>query len=131
MKYYHSRTVSKIGFDDVISSVTEALKKEGFGILSQINIAEKLKEKLGIDFKKYVILGACNPPLAYKALQAEDKIGVMLPCNVIIVEQESGIVEIAAIDPMASMATVGNRALVPIAEEVSKKLKKAINAAGR
>jgi uncharacterized protein (DUF302 family) len=131
MKYYYSRTVSKTGFDDVISSVTEALKKEGFGILSQINIAEKLKEKLGIDFKKYVILGACNPPLAYKALQAEDKIGVMLPCNVIIVEQESGIVEIAAIDPMASMATVGNRALVPIAEEVSKKLKKAINAAGR
>jgi uncharacterized protein (DUF302 family) len=131
MKYYYSRTVSKTGFDDVISSVTEALKQEGFGILSRINIAGKLKEKLGIDFKKYVILGACNPPLAYKALQAEDKIGVMLPCNVIIVEQESGVVEIAAIDPMASMATVGNRALVPIAEEVSKKLKKAINAAGR
>jgi uncharacterized protein (DUF302 family) len=129
MKYYHSRTVSKIRFDAVISAVTEALKKEEFGILSQINIAEKLKEKLGIDFKKYVILGACNPPLAYKALQAEDKIGVMLPCNVIIVEQESGIVEIAAIDPMASMATVGIRALVPIAEEVSKRLKKAIDAA--
>jgi uncharacterized protein (DUF302 family) len=129
MKYYHSRTVSKIGFDDVISSVSEALKKEGFGILSQIDIAEKLKEKLGIDYKKYVILGACNPPLAYKALQAEDKIGVMLPCNVIVVEQESGVVEITAIDPMASMATVGNRALVPIAEEVSKKLKKAIDAA--
>jgi uncharacterized protein (DUF302 family) len=129
MKYYHSRTVSKTGFDDALSSVTEALKKEGFGILSRINIAEKLKEKLGIDFKKYVILGACNPPLAYKALQAEDIIGVMLPCNVIIVEQESGIVEIAVIDPMASMAAVGNRDLVPIAEEVSKKLKKAIDAA--
>jgi uncharacterized protein (DUF302 family) len=115
-------------FEDAVSAVTDALKKEGFGILSQINISEKLKEKLDIDFKKYVILGACNPPLAYKALQAEEKIGVMLPCNVIVIEQAPGAVEIAAIDPMASMAAVGNPALLSIAEQVSKKLKDAINA---
>lgn len=126
MIYYHSRTINKT-FEDAISAVTEALKKEGFGILSEINISEKLKDKLGIDFKKYVILGACNPPLAYKALQAEDKIGVMLPCNVIVVENAPGTVEIAAIDPMASMAAVGNPELLSIAEEVSNKLKNAIN----
>lgn len=126
MIYYHSRTINKT-FEDAISAVTEALKKEGFGILSEINISEKLKDKLGIDFKKYVILGECNPPLAYKALQAEDKIGVMLPCNVIVVENAPGTVEIAAIDPMASMAAVGNPELLSIAEEVSNNLKNAIN----
>lgn len=127
MKYYHSGTIKK-GFEDAITAVTEALKKEGFGILSQINITEKLKEKLGIELNKYVILGACNPSLAYKALKTEDKIGVMLPCNVIVQEKESGTVEIATIDPAASMATVGNPALFPIAEEVGKKLKNAIDA---
>lgn len=126
MAYYHSRVTRK-NFEDAISAVTEALKKEGFGILSQINITEKLKEKLGVDFRKYVILGACNPPLAYKALQTEDKIGVMLPCNVIVQKNESGTVEVAAIDPTASMATIGNPALLPIAEEVNKKLKNAID----
>jgi uncharacterized protein (DUF302 family) len=114
-------------FDSAVSAVTEALKKEGFGILSQINISEKLKEKLGVDFKKYMILGACNPPLAYKALQAEDKIGVMLPCNVIVQEKESGTVEIAAIDPIASMAAAGNPVLAGIAAEVSGKLKRVVD----
>ena len=127
MNYYNSITVDK-GFEDAIAAVTEALKKEGFGILSQINIAEKLKEKLNVDFKKYMILGACNPPLAYKALQTENKIGVMLPCNVIVQEIAPGTVEIAAIDPKASMSAIGNEALVPIAEEVSIKLKRAIEA---
>jgi uncharacterized protein (DUF302 family) len=126
MSYYHNRTVTK-GFDETISAVTEALKKEGFGVLTHINMAEKLKEKLGVDFRKYVILGACNPPLAYKALQAEDKIGVMLPCNVIVQEKEPGHVEIAAIDPMASMAAVDNITLDGIASEVSRKLKKAVD----
>jgi uncharacterized protein (DUF302 family) len=126
MKYYYSCIVNK-NFEDAIAAVTEALKKEGFGILSQINIAEKLKEKLGVDFKKYIILGACNPALAHKALQTEDKIGVMLPCNVIVQDRGSGQVEIAAIDPSASMAAVGNPTLLPIAEEVSKKLKNAID----
>ena len=127
MTYCHSRTIAQ-SFEEAILAVTEALKKEGFGILSQINITDKLKEKLGVEFKKYVILGACNPPLAYKALQLEDKIGVMLPCNVIVHETDSDEVEIASIDPIASMATVGNSALLPIAQEVSKKLKNAINA---
>lgn len=127
MTYYHSRVLNK-SFEDAILAVTEALKKEGFGVLTQINMAEKLREKLNVDFRKYVILGACNPPLAYKALQAENKIGVMLPCNVIIQEKESGQIEIAAIDPIASMAAVGNDTLLLIAEEVSKKLKNAINA---
>ena len=126
MNYYHSCTIYK-SFEDVIADVTEALKKEGFGIISRIDLAEKLKEKLGIDFHRYVILGACNPALAYKALQAEDTIGVMLPCNVVIQEKEPGKVEIAAIDPTASMATVGNPALLPIAEEVGNKLKKVID----
>jgi uncharacterized protein (DUF302 family) len=127
MTFYHNKVVS-CAFDEAIEKVTEALKKEGFGILSQINIAEKLKEKLGVDFKKYVILGACNPALAFKALQTEDKIGVMLPCNVIVQDKGSGQVEIAAINPSASMAAVGNPALLPIAEEVSKKLKNAVDA---
>jgi len=126
MTYYHSCMIHK-SFDSAVSAVTEALKKEGFGILSQINISEKLKEKLGVDFKKYMILGACNPPLAYKALQAEDKIGVMLPCNVIVQEKESGTVEIAAIDPIASMAAAGNPVLAGIAAEVSGKLKRVVD----
>ena len=127
MAYYHSRIIKK-SFEDAILSVIEALKKEGFGILSQINMSEKLREKLNVDFRKYMILGACNPPLAYKALLLEDKIGVMLPCNVIVQEKEAGEIEITAIDPTASMVAVGNNALLSIAAEVSKKLKNAINA---
>ena len=126
MAYYHSRTIHN-NFENVLAAVTDGLKKEGFGILSQINITEKLKEKLGIDFYRYIILGACNPALAYEALQTEDKIGVMLPCNVILQEKEPGKIEIAAIDPAGSMAAVGNPALVPIAGEVGKKLKKVID----
>jgi uncharacterized protein (DUF302 family) len=126
MTYYYSRTITA-NFADALTAVTEALKKEGFGILTQINIAEKLKEKLGIDFNNYLILGACNPPLAYKALQMENKIGVMLPCNVVVQETAPGKIEITAIDPTASMATVGNPALLPIAEEVGKKLKNAVD----
>lgn len=126
MTYYHSRTIHQ-SFQNAITAVTEALKKEGFGVLTQIDIAEKFKEKLGVTFRKYVILGACNPPLAYKALQSEDKIGVMLPCNVIVQEKDPGTVEIAAIDPMASMAAVGNPEVSRIAEEVGKKLKNVID----
>ncbi len=126
MSYYHNRTVNK-SFEDSILAVIEALKEEGFGVLTQINMAEKLKEKLGVDFRKYVILGACNPALAYKALQAEDKIGVMLPCNIVIQEKRAGQVEIAAINPMASMSAVGNTALESIASEVAQKLRKAVD----
>jgi uncharacterized protein (DUF302 family) len=126
MSYYHNRTVNK-GFEETISAVTEALKKEGFGVLTQIDLSVKLKEKLGVDFRRYVILGACNPPLAYKALQTEDKIGVMLPCNIIVQEWAPDKVEIAAIDPTASMAAVGNPTLSSIASEVSGKLKKVVD----
>ncbi len=126
MSYYHSKRIN-VNFEDAITSVIEALKIEGFGVLSQINMSEKLKEKLGIDIPRYVIIGACNPPLAYKALQADDKIGVMLPCNVIVQEKESGHIEVAAIDPIASMAATGNAALENIAAEVSGKLKRVVN----
>ena len=107
MKYYINKTLS-IGFESAVEKVTEALKKEGFGVLTQIDIQEKLKEKLDVDFRKYKILGACNPPNAYKALQHEDKIGLMLPCNVIVQELENNEIEVAAVDPVASMMAVEN-----------------------
>jgi uncharacterized protein (DUF302 family) len=122
MKYYFSKTISK-SFDESISLITDALKTEGFGIITEIRMHDKLKEKLGVDFKKYTILGACNPSFAYKALQMEDKIGTMLPCNVLVIEQEEGKIEIAAIDPVASMLGVGNPALTEVAHKVSETLK--------
>jgi uncharacterized protein (DUF302 family) len=105
-----------------------ALKAEGFGVLTDIDIAATLKQKLGVEFRKYRILGACNPPLALKALSAEDKIGVMLPCNVIVQERAEGGVELAAIDPRAAMQRVGNPALATVAEEVAKRLARALHA---
>lgn len=121
MKYYFNKTLHE-DFDKVIFRVTEALKKEGFGILTEIDVKETLKKKLDVDFKKYKILGACNPPYAYKALQAEDKIGTMLPCNVIVQEIEDGLVEVAAVNPMASMQAVDNIELTEIAQEITAKL---------
>ncbi len=125
MNYYTSKTVS-LSFDDVIEKVTEELKKEGFGVLTDIDVKQTLKKKLNVDFKKYRILGACNPPFAYKALQAEDKIGTMLPCNVIVQEISEGQSEVAVIDPVASMQAVVNPVLKDIAEEIQKKLKRVI-----
>lgn len=125
MSYYFNKT-SNLSFDKAISGVTEELKKEGFGILTDIDVTAVLKQKLNVDFKKYRILGACNPPFAYKALQAEDKIGTMLPCNVIVQEISDGKVEITAIDPLASMQAVENPALKEIASEISNKLKTVI-----
>jgi len=125
MKYYIEKTID-YAFDEAVEKVTEELKKEGFGILSEINIHEKLKEKLGVDFRKYRILGACNPPKAYEALQAENKIGTMLPCNVIVQELEDGKTEVAAVDPVASMQAVGNPELESIANEIRAKLQKVI-----
>jgi uncharacterized protein (DUF302 family) len=127
MKYYIERTTS-YNFDDAVQKTTEELKKEGFGVLSEINIHEKLKEKLGVDFRKYKILGACNPPNAYKALQQENKIGTMLPCNVIVQELENGKVEVAAVDPVASMQAVENKELAGIADDIRGKLQKVIEA---
>src|SRR5664280_2951341 len=125
MKYYISKKITA-DFDQAILLVTESLKKEGFGVLTEINIQEKLKEKLNVDFRKYKILGACNPSYAYKALQQEDKIGVMLPCNVIIQERTNGEIEVAAVDPAASMLSIDNDDLRMIATEIRLKLQNVI-----
>ena len=124
MQYYFSKKLN-IAFNDAIARVTDELKKEGFGILTEIDVQAAIKKKLNVDFRKYQILGACNPPFAHKALQAEDKIGTMLPCNVIVQETEGG-AEVAAIDPVASMQAVENPALQEIASEIQRKLKKVI-----
>ena len=126
MGYYFSKTL-KISFDEAIAKVTEELKKGGFGIITEIDVKETLKKKLNVDFRKYKILGACNPPFSYKALQAEDKIGLMMPCNVIVQELPGGKVEVAAINPVASMAAVNNPKLRDVGMEVSAKLKAVID----
>ena len=126
MDYYFSKTLT-ISFDEAVQRTTDALKTEGFGIISEINIHEKLNEKLGINFKKYRILGACNPAYAYKALQAEEKIGTMLPCNVIVIDKENGQTEVSAVNPIASMMAIRNADLEPIAVEITGKLKRVID----
>jgi len=125
MEYYFSKTL-KTSFEEAIKITTEALKVEGFGVITEINMHDKLKEKLNVDFKRYTILGACNPPFAYKALQAEDKIGTMLPCNVLVIEQGQNNIEIAAVNPIASMQAVTTPALGEVAQQVTDKLKKVI-----
>lgn len=125
MGYYFSKTIDG-SFDDAIQKVTEALKKEGFGILTEIDIKATLKKKLDVDFYNYKILGACNPPFAYKALLAEDKIGTMLPCNVIVQEKTAGKTEVSAIDPTASMQSIENENLHDIATEIRTRLQKVI-----
>jgi uncharacterized protein (DUF302 family) len=126
MSYYFSKTINE-DFDKAIEKVTAKLKEEGFGVLTEIDVKETLKKKLDVDFKKYKILGACNPPFAYQALQAEDKIGIMLPCNVIVEENSDGKVEVSAVDPIASMQAVQNESLGSVAVEVRDKLKKVID----
>ncbi len=126
MEYYFSTTIND-GFEAAIAKTTEALKTEGFGVIADIDIQGKMKEKLGVDFKKYRILGACNPPAAYKALQVEDKIGTMLPCNVVVIDKENGTTEVAAINPVASMMAVENPKLAPLAQEITDKLKRVIS----
>lgn len=125
MSYYFGKKLV-MSFDEAILSVTEELKKEGFGILSEIDVTATLKKKLNVDFRNYRILGACNPPFAYRALLAEPTIGTMLPCNVIVQELDDGKIEVAAVDPLASMQAVQNRELQSIAEEIQLKLKKVI-----
>jgi uncharacterized protein (DUF302 family) len=126
MSYYFSKLLSRNGFDEVIARVTEALRAEGFGILTEIDVRATMKTKLDEDFRDYRILGACNPPLAHQALQAEDKIGTMLPCNVIVQATGDG-VEVAAVDPVASMQAVDNPDLTRIAETVRDKLRHVID----
>jgi len=125
MEYYFSKTVND-DFDSTISKVTEELKKEGFGVLTEIDVKETFKKKLDVAFKKYRILGACNPQFAYEALKAEDKIGTMLPCNVIVQEHENGQVEVSAVDPVASMMAVKNEFLGNVARQVREKLSRVI-----
>jgi uncharacterized protein (DUF302 family) len=125
MNYYIS-TIYKGTFDEAIEKAAEELKKEGFGILTEIDVKETLKKKLDVDFKKYRILGACNPNMAYQALQKEDKIGTMLPCNVIVEEHDDGSVEVSAVDPMASMQAVENEGLKNVAVQVRDLLEKVI-----
>ena len=127
MNYYYSKTLKNTSFEGAIQKTTEALQEEGFGVLTEIDVKETLKKKLDVNFKKYKILGACNPSFAHMALQAEDKIGVMLPCNVIVEEHEGGQVEVAAVNPMASMQAVENSSLNAIAKEVQAKLKNVID----
>jgi len=125
MSYHFSKTLD-VPFDMAIAKATEALKREGFGVLTEIDVQSTLKQKLGVDFRKYRILGACNPGLAHRALQAEDKIGTMLPCNVIVQEHADGKVEVSAIDPIASMQAVANPGLATVATEVQGKLRRVI-----
>lgn len=124
---YFFNTIVKENFNTTIVKVTEALKKKGFGIVSEIRMHEKFKEKLEVDFKKYTILGACNPAYAYKAVTAEEKIGTMLPCNVVVIEKEEGKTEVAAINPVASMMAVQNPSLEGFAKEVAEILKGVLN----
>ena len=126
MKYYIEKQTD-YSFEEAVQKITEELKKVGFGVLSEINIHEKFKDKLGVDFRKYRILGACNPAKAYEAMQAEDKIGVLLPCNVIVQELDNGKTEVAAVDPEASMQAVDNPKLSTLAKDIKTKLETAIH----
>ena len=125
MTYHFSKTLA-LGMDEAIARVTDELTKEGFGILTEIDVKKTLKAKIDVDFRPYRILGACNPGFAHKALLAEDKIGTMLPCNVIVQEHSPGSVEVSAIDPMESMKAIENPALGGIATEVRAKLERVI-----
>ncbi len=128
MSYYIETKLRGISFEDAIAKVTEELKKKGFGVLTEIDITSTLKKKLDVDFYNYRILGACNPPYAYKALQAENKIGTMLPCNVIVQERNPGEIEVSAVDPIASMQAIENRELGGLAMEIRQKLSDVIEA---
>jgi uncharacterized protein (DUF302 family) len=125
MTYYFSKTIDA-GFDEAVGRTREALKAEGFGVITEIDVQKTLKTKIDVDFRRYLILGACNPAMAYEALQIEDKVGTMLPCNVVVQEREPGRVEIAAIDPVASMQAIENPGLTEKAAAVAGKLRSAL-----
>jgi uncharacterized protein (DUF302 family) len=125
MEYYFSKKVTA-SFEEAVSRTTEALKAQGFGVISDIDMSAKFKEKLGVDFKKYRILGACSPSHAYKAVQAEEKIGTMLPCNVLVIDQQNGEIEVSAVNPIASMMAIENPDLGSVAMEVTERLTRVI-----
>lgn len=126
MTTYYFNKIVDLSFEDAIERVTEELKKEGFGILTEIDMSATLKKKLDVDMRPYKILGACNPPFAYKAVQAEPHIGLLLPCNIIVQDAGDGKTEVAAVDPLVSMSRVDNPALEPVAKEVQAKLQRVI-----
>lgn len=125
MQYYLAKTVSKT-YEEALAATTQALKDEGFGVLTEIDVKETLKKKLDVDFPKYKILGACNPPLALKALTAENQVGVLLPCNVVVQEHKDGRVEVSAMDPAGAMAMIGNKELDAIATDVRARLERVL-----
>ena len=125
MTYHFSKTVD-LPFDAAVAATTAALKNHGFGVLTQIDVKDTLNKKIGADFRPYLILGACNPKLAYEALTLEDKIGTMLPCNVVVQQHDGGKVEISAVDPVASMAAIENRQLGAVAGQVRELLKRVV-----
>ena len=124
MEYGFSTTVA-LSYDEAVAKVTDELKKEGFGVLTTIDVKKTLKEKIDVDFTRYVILGACNPPFAHKALSAEEQIGLLLPCNVIVYEKEGKTV-VAAFDPLVMLKLITNPAMEPIAREVESRLRRVI-----
>jgi uncharacterized protein (DUF302 family) len=126
MQFYFEKKVG-YGFDKAVERITEELKNQGFGVLTEINMHEKFREKLGKDFRRYRILGACNPALAYRAVNIEDKIGTMLPCSVIVQELAPEVTEVAAIDPYASMEAIGSSQLLELASEAAGLLRKAVD----
>lgn len=125
MSYHFSKTVT-LPFDKAVAATTDALKNHGFGVLTQIDVKDTLNKKIGADFRPYLILGACNPKLAYEALILEDKIGTMLPCNVVVQQRDGGIVEISAVDPVASMTAIDNPKLGAVAGRVRELLKQVV-----
>jgi len=130
MSYYFNKVLKGKSFDEAIEEVKTELKKEGFGVLTEIDVKETLKKKINVEFKKYKILGACHPQFAYEALQKEDKIGVFLPCNVIVEEHDNGEVEVSAVDPIASMISIKNESIGDLANEIQKKLMQVIKNLG-
>ncbi|MCL5022651.1 MAG: DUF302 domain-containing protein [Nitrospirae bacterium] len=126
MKYYFSKVLD-MPFEEAVARATDELKKEGFGIMTEIDVKKALKEKLNVEFRNYRILGACNPSFAHQALREEDKIGTMLPCNVVVQELSEGRQEVAAIDPVASMQAIENPGLREIAAQVQEKLRKVVD----
>ncbi len=126
MEYYFTTTIENTDFETAVQKTTEGLKEEGFGVISTIDFQATLKEKLDVDFRKYSVLQACNPPYAYKSLQTEDKIGTLLPCNVVVQEIANGTFEISSINPQAAMSAVKNDTMAQIAKEISEKLKRVI-----
>ena len=127
MSYYINKILKGKSFDEAIELVTAELKEEGFGVLTEIDVKETFKKKLDVDFKKYKILGACNPKYAYKSIQSEDKMGVLLPCNVVVEEHENGEIEVSAVDPIMVMSVVKNKTVEDVANEVQQKLTNVIN----